>query len=341
MVRSLYPHPDVVLYEGPKRPSIVETIEEVVANVVGILRFIIDEYLMYQEDNTGNDLDEDSNRLRIRKLEGEHIQETLRRIFFSPLTRKMIFILSCVAVSIDPLFFYIPIINEEKKCLGIDKNLRAAALCLRALPDAAFVLHTISSGFRLYPNVDLYFVDLLYYSFVSLLVAVFLILPIPQLAIVVFFFKSGGSGHFGQRVTVNIFLFIYYVARVFLIFIYSQNLKYKTGKWVRASFNFLLYIIASNVVGGFWYFFSIQREISCWDQSCRNGIGCGGPTYYCSGSTSRDITFLNELCPINPQNTTIFNFGIFFDAIQSGSTRSIHFPTKFFYCIWWGVKNLR
>ncbi|CAB4307104.1 unnamed protein product [Prunus armeniaca] len=158
------------------RPSIVETIEEVVANVIGILRFIIDEYLMYQEDDTGDDLDEDSNRRRIRKLEGEHI----RRIFFSPLTRKRIFILSCVAVSIDPLFFYIPIINEEKKCLGIDKNLRAAALCLRALPDAAFVLHTISSGFRLYPNVDLYFVDLLYYSFVSILVAVFLTLPIPQ-----------------------------------------------------------------------------------------------------------------------------------------------------------------
>ncbi|CAB4276712.1 unnamed protein product [Prunus armeniaca] len=83
-------------------------------------------------------------------------------------------------VSIDPLFFYIPIINDEKKCLAIDKNLRTAALCLRALLDAVFALHTMSSGFRLYPYKELYFVDVLLYSFRSILVAVFLMLPIPQ-----------------------------------------------------------------------------------------------------------------------------------------------------------------
>ncbi|XP_034214063.1 cyclic nucleotide-gated ion channel 1-like [Prunus dulcis] len=165
--------------------------------------------------------------------------------------------LLCVAVSIDPLFFYIPVINNEKKCLAIDKNLRAAALSLRALPDAAFALHSISSGFRLYPFVELHFVLVFVYSVAIILFAVFLMLPIPQLAIAVSFFKPGGSGHLGQIVTVNIFLFLYYVARIVLIRIYSQKVKYQynIGIWFRASFNFFFYMVASNILGGFWYFF--------------------------------------------------------------------------------------
>ncbi|KAI5332259.1 hypothetical protein L3X38_022388 [Prunus dulcis] len=154
------------------------------------------------------------------------------------------------------------------------------------------------------------------------------------------YLRGGGSGHLGQIVTVNIFLFLYYVARIVLIRIYSQKVKYQynIGIWFRASFNFFFYMVASNVLGGFWYFFSIQREISC-RQSCRNGAGCRA-TYYCSDSTPRDITFLDELCPVNPQNAAIFNFGIFLEAIQSGITRSENFPTKFFYCVWWGIRNL-
>ncbi|XP_021812496.1 uncharacterized protein LOC110755572 [Prunus avium] len=265
-------------------------------------------------------------------------------IFFSSLTRKYAFIISCIAVSIDPLFFYIPVIDEENKCLGIDKKLKTAALWLRALPDAAFALHTINHVFTFQSSIIrtcdvFYFFRILFVSFTMSLIGAFLILPIPQLAIVVFFFKSGG--HFSQTVTiVNVFLVMHYLSRVFLIYRFSDYLKYKTKPRVQAAFNFFFYVLASHVFGGFWYFFSIQREISCLHQSCKNAISCGA-TDYCSGSTSsRNITFLNELCPSNPPNATVFNFGIFLDAIQYGTTRSMHFPTKFFYCIWWGVRNL-
>ncbi|ONI14121.1 hypothetical protein PRUPE_4G263700 [Prunus persica] len=221
----------------------------------------------------------------------------------------------------------------------MDKRLKTAALCLRALPDAAFALHTINYVFRIFEEEDDCF-EILLECFRSILIGVFLILPIPQLAIVVFFFKSGGSGHFGQTVTtVNVFLVMHYLARVFLIYTFSKYLKNKTKTGVQAALYFFFYILSSHVLGGFWYFFSIQREISCWNQSCKNAVSCG-PTDYCSGSTSRNITFLNELCPSNPPNATVFNFGIFLDAIQYGTTRSMHFPTKFFYCVWWGVRNL-
>lgn len=60
-----------------------------------------------------------------------------------PLWNKM-FLISCViAISLDPLFFYIPIIDEDNKCLGKDKNLRIAALLSRSLTDIIFLLHFV------------------------------------------------------------------------------------------------------------------------------------------------------------------------------------------------------
>ncbi|PQQ21481.1 uncharacterized protein Pyn_07729 [Prunus yedoensis var. nudiflora] len=55
-----------------------------------------------------------------------------------------VFVISCVvAVSLDPLFLYIPIINEKNKCVGMDKKLRTAALVLRSLTDIIFVVRII------------------------------------------------------------------------------------------------------------------------------------------------------------------------------------------------------
>ncbi|CAL9017759.1 unnamed protein product, partial [Prunus brigantina] len=329
-------------------PSSSRTIvQDYLEGVIAIARHLFSEY--WPDDNS----DEDS--IEIGSPRKEERDATAKRkgvfgriffSFFSPLTRKSIVILSCIAVSLDPLFFYIPIIDEKDKCLGIDKNLRTAALIFRALPDATFALRTIISGYTIYTND---FDDSLgilartcvcsIIGFVGILIAVSLMLPIPQLAIAVFYFKLGDFGHLGQRVTVSVFLIIYYLARVFLICISSTNNMYRAGKWVRATLNLFFYILASHVLGGFWYFFSIQREISCWYKYCENTKACGA-TYYCSGSSSRNATFINELCPTNPPNATALNFGIFFDAIESGITRSKHFTTRFLYCLWWGVRNL-
>ncbi|KAK1558363.1 hypothetical protein Q3G72_001484 [Acer saccharum] len=53
--------------------------------------------------------------------------------------------LSCViAVSIiDPLFFYIPVIDGQRKCLDLDKTLETTACVLRTFIDAFYILHII------------------------------------------------------------------------------------------------------------------------------------------------------------------------------------------------------
>ncbi|OMO99631.1 hypothetical protein CCACVL1_03700 [Corchorus capsularis] len=55
-----------------------------------------------------------------------------------------IFVLSCIiAVSIDPLFFYIPIINDDKKCLALDEKMETTASVLRSFTDIFYIIHII------------------------------------------------------------------------------------------------------------------------------------------------------------------------------------------------------
>lgn len=55
-----------------------------------------------------------------------------------------IFVLACVAaVYVDPLFFYIPVIDGNNKCLDLDKALETTACVLRTFIDAFYILRII------------------------------------------------------------------------------------------------------------------------------------------------------------------------------------------------------
>lgn len=62
---------------------------------------------------------------------------------------------------------------------------------------------------------------------------------------------------------------------------------------------------------------------------------------YCDDDHTNFIKLLNDSCPIETPNTTLFDFGIFHEALKSGVVESMDFPQKFFYCFWWGLQNLR
>ena len=97
-------------------------------------------------------------------------------------------------------------------------------------------------------------------------------------------------------------------------------------------------------MGAFWYFFSIQRLVACWQRkgACdHNCTGCYGTSFYCDRS-SGDLSFINDICRQYVLNTTsAFDFGIFLPALQSGVLESPDFPQKLFFSFWWGMRNLR
>jgi cyclic nucleotide gated channel len=103
--------------------------------------------------------------------------------------------------------------------------------------------------------------------------------------------------------------------------------------------------VTCQVIGAFWYLFSIERQDTCWHEVCKDQARCDTMYRYCGDHRKKDYTFPTESCPfIQPDqvhNSTVFNFGIFIDALDSGVVESTYCPRKFFYCFWWGLRNLR
>ncbi|KAG6706947.1 hypothetical protein I3842_06G008200 [Carya illinoinensis] len=204
------------------------------------------------------------------------------------------FLVVCVvAVAVDPLFYYLPVINEATKCIIIDKTLKIIAICVRSFLDLiAFgdlVARPIAS------STD-------YYSRSDYVINILAILPVPQNA--------------------------------------DSNKNMKGFIVMKAGFNLFLYLVASHVLGAFWYFFSIERETTCWHVACKPDAGCRKTSFNCGHGSSNNTIVLNNFCSIENPNTTLFDFGIFQEARQSRILESMDFPRKTIFCFWWGLRNL-
>ena len=100
------------------------------------------------------------------------------------------------------------------------------------------------------------------------------------------------------------------------------------------------------VSGAWWYLLAIERQEACWrsacsleQQNCQIGFfDCRGPN-----DTSRvnwlGTTNVTNLC-IPSLASTFYQYGIFGDAVNSNFIASGFF-SKYFYCLWWGLRNLK
>lgn len=68
------------------------------------------------------------------------------KIIFDPQDKSLLlwnrlFVISCIlAVSVDPLFFYLPIVDHPSSCLGIDQNLAHTSTGVRTFIDLFYLL---------------------------------------------------------------------------------------------------------------------------------------------------------------------------------------------------------
>ncbi|PON50121.1 Voltage dependent potassium channel [Parasponia andersonii] len=287
------------------------------------------------------------------------IMDPIIRDPYLPMLNKIFLTSWVIAVLTDPLFLYIPTLNEDKKCLRMDKNLKILALSLRSITDVFYVLHIIFQlliGFIPKASVDLKGKGFVKYALARarttrwsyILIDVLAVLPVPQVVILVFFSKMIGPST--GKLMLYVVLLLQYAPRVVQIYLSCEELKkspdaFTTTLWVRGAFNMFLYIMASHIIGAFWYFFSVQQEMECWHNACKSHIGCL-PTSSIDmscinvGNSLRNLTSMNGFCPTNPPNAAVFDFGIFLGAIESGILGSTDFPKKFLQSFWWGLRNL-
>lgn len=51
-------------------------------------------------------------------------------------------VVSCImAVSVDPLFYYLPVITQSSNCIGIDRKLAVTVTTVRTIVDAFYLIH--------------------------------------------------------------------------------------------------------------------------------------------------------------------------------------------------------
>ncbi|XVE54936.1 hypothetical protein DITRI_Ditri03aG0121600 [Diplodiscus trichospermus] len=278
-----------------------------------------------------------------------------------------IILITClIALFLDPLYFYLPVIGAPA-CMQIDLGLGIIVTFFRTVADLFFFMHIIlkfrtafvAPNSRVFGKGELVMdrraiaIRYLKSSFAIDLAAA---LPLPQ--IVIWFIipaaKSPTAAHANH--TLSFIVLIQYVPRFFIMFPINRRIIKTTGvvaktAWSGAVYNLLLYMLASHILGSSWYVLSIQRQYECWRIQCAKEMNathspsCNPYFLDCStiGKPERNFwlktTRVITNCDAQNDDNKDFQFGMFSDAFTNDVASSA-FTDKYFYCLWWGLKNL-
>ncbi|OMO99630.1 hypothetical protein CCACVL1_03699 [Corchorus capsularis] len=262
-----------------------------------------------------------------------------------------IFLLSSViSVSLDPLFFYLPVVNEDKKCLFMDGKLGTVAIILRSVMDGLCIISVACRVFVPYknkrgnPTTDAWSMARSYFPSSFLLVEILAVLPLPQILVLVIIPIVRDVKFLDAMNSLAIIVICQSIPRILRIYAPFKrdgrtSDKLAEAAWAKAACNLLLYMLAGHALGALWYFLAIERETACWLRACANTSRCVNRSFYCNNHLG-DHTFINESCPISNPDPKLFDFGIYLEALQSGVSQMVNFPQKYFHCFHWGLQNL-
>ncbi|CAN8273412.1 unnamed protein product [Cochlearia groenlandica] len=278
-----------------------------------------------------------------------------------------LFVTSCIlAVSVDPLFLYLPFVNDVQKCIGMDRRLATIATTLRTIVDAFYLFRMalqfrtafVAPSSRVFGRGELvidppqiakrYLQQYFIVDFLS-------VLPLPQIVVWKFLYNSGGATVLETKQALRWIILIQYIPRFIRIYPLSSELKRTAGvfaetAWAGAAYYLLLYMLASHIVGALWYLLALERNNGCWKRAClssddceRDFLFCGneGMDGYAAWSAVKE-SVLQRDCPVNVTDgdNPPFDFGIYLRALSSGIVSSESFVSKYFFCLWWGLQNL-
>lgn len=281
------------------------------------------------------------------------------------LRMNRLFVISCIlAVSVDPLFFYLPVVDKETTCLGIDRKLAVTSTTVRTLIDAFYLIRIylqfrtafIAPSSRVFGRGELV-IDpaqiadryLRRYFIVDFAA----VLPLPQIIIWRFLNSLEGSDVLRTKNALLFLILLQYIPRFFRIIPLTSELKRTAGvfaetAWAGAAYYLLWYLLASHIVGAFWYLLAVERQDDCWNSACSDSPACQKNFLYCDESqpagydTWHNVSkgILDTRCLVDDDGNGEFNFGIYKQALTSGVIASNNFFSKFCYCLWFGLQNL-
>ncbi|KAH0970131.1 hypothetical protein GBA52_022287 [Prunus armeniaca] len=163
---------------------------------------------------------------------------------------------------------------------------------------------------------------------------------------------SKGSDVLATKQALLFIVLLQYIPRLVRVLPLTSELKRTAGvfaetAWAGAACYLLLYMLASHIVGAFWYLLALERNDTCWQKACtdfgkkcdKNFLYCGNQNILDTGTWSDVTGNIQSKCSPDDQNT-YFDFGIYKSALSSGVVSSKKFLPKYCYCLWWGLQNL-
>nr|PNR26567.1 hypothetical protein PHYPA_030047 [Physcomitrium patens] len=218
-----------------------------------------------------------------------------------------VFMASClVAISVDPLFYYLPYFDDRYNCIGISDGLKESATEFRIQFKTAY----IAPSSRVFGRGDLVTdpkkiaTRYLRKTFWVDLVAV---LPIPQISI-----STQHTMH---------------VERI--------------GDRSRDSKNELLSSNTRDKEGAFMYMMAAEREQKCWAGVCANEALCQPKFLGCASlAIPGREAWLASTVGAEDFSVDNFNYGIFNVGMANNITAT-NFITRYFYSLWLCLLGLR
>ncbi|KAK3002814.1 hypothetical protein RJ639_019192 [Escallonia herrerae] len=270
-----------------------------------------------------------------------------------------IFLVAClVSLFVDPLFFYLPMVRD-RVCIDIGTTLEVILTIVRSMADVFYMIQIyvrfrtayVAPSSRVFGRGELVIDSSKIASrylrkgfWIDILAA----LPLPQVLIWIVIPSLSGSTMANTKNVLRFIIIFQYLPRLILIYPLSSQIVKATGvvtetAWAGAAYNLMLYILASHVAGACWYLLSIERQEACWRSTCNlEKRSCEHGFFDCNRveDARRKAWFessnVTSMC--NPDISS-YPFGIFGDAVKSSVTSSFFF-NKYFYCLWWGLRNL-
>ncbi|KAL8193234.1 hypothetical protein R6Q57_026815 [Mikania cordata] len=271
-----------------------------------------------------------------------------------------IFLIAClVSLFVDPLFFYLPSVRTNNVCINIGLTLEIGLTIVRSIADVFYMiqiyvrLHTayVAPSSRVFGRGELV-IDpskiARKYIRGGLWIDIIAALPLPQLLIWLIIPSLSGSTMANTKNVLRFIIIFQYLPRLYLIFPLTSKIVEATGvvtetAWAGAAYNLMLYMLASHVLGACWYVLSIERQEACWRSVCLiEDKTCKDKFFDCErfDDSNRQTWFqssnVSEKCS---PTSGFYQFGIYGEAVTSEVTSALFF-NKYFYCLWFGLKNL-
>ncbi|OAY51597.1 hypothetical protein MANES_04G019100v8 [Manihot esculenta] len=275
---------------------------------------------------------------------------------------NMTFLVAClVSLFVDPLFYYVPIISGDL-CIDMAFNLKIILTIIRSIADVFYVIHIfvrfhtayVAPSSRVLGRGELVInsskIALRYLSH-GFLIDVIAALPFPQILIWFIIPNIDGWGIMHMKNIIWLLIMIQYLPRIFLIFPLWSHIADAAGvvtqkAWTGAVYNLFLYMVGSHVSGACYYLLSLERIQDCWHSVCNlENSHCPNGFFDCRQvkNPRRSEWFLStnisNQCNASMSGNSPYQYGIYIGVLQL-NIGSAAFMNKYFYCFWWGLKNV-